>query len=147
MSKLSTKPYILRALYEWALDSGYTPHIVAWVNDKTCVPRQYVRDNEIVLNIGAVAAHNLNIDNEWVSFAARFNGVSHDIWIPVGHVISLFARETGEGMGFEVEPLSDDDNAAIAEVDETVESEIAAESKAAKDGAQSGGKKGLKIVK
>ncbi|PIT49489.1 ClpXP protease specificity-enhancing factor [Snodgrassella alvi] len=147
MSKLSTKPYILRALYEWALDSGYTPHIVAWVNDKTCVPRQYVRDNEIVLNIGAVAAHNLNIDNEWVSFAARFNGVSHDIWIPVGHVISLFARETGEGMGFEVEPLSDDDNAAIAEVDETVEPEIAAESKAAKDSAQSGGKKGLKIVK
>ncbi|WP_239324764.1 ClpXP protease specificity-enhancing factor [Snodgrassella gandavensis] len=147
MSKLSTKPYILRALYQWALDSGYTPHIVAWVNDKTCVPRQYVRDNEIVLNIGAAAAHNLNIDNEWVNFAARFNGVSHDIWIPVGHVITLFARETGEGMGFEVEPLIDDDAPPITEADKAAESENAAESKSVEYKGKSGGKKGLKIVK
>lgn len=105
MSKLDTKPYILRALYDWALDSGYTPHIVAWVNENTQVPLQYVRDNEIVLNIGATAAHNLTIDDKWVHFAARFNGISHDIWIPVGHVSSIFARETGEGMGFDVEPL------------------------------------------
>ncbi|MCO6505749.1 MAG: ClpXP protease specificity-enhancing factor [Snodgrassella sp.] len=147
MSKLSTKPYILRALYEWALDSGYTPHIVAWVNDKTCVPRQYVRDNEIVLNIGAVAAHNLNIDNEWVSFAARFNGVSHDIWIPVGHVISLFARETGEGMGFEVEPFTGDDDVTATEDGEAAEAETTAEPKPAADSVQSGAKKGLKIIK
>lgn len=100
----STKPYLLRALYEWCLDNDQTPHIVAWVNEHTRVPMQYVRDNEIVLNIGATASHNLIIDNEWISFSARFGGVSHDIWIPVGHVLSIFSRESGEGMGFEAEP-------------------------------------------
>ena len=100
----STKPYLLRALYDWCLDNGQTPHIVAWVNEHTRVPMQYVRENEIVLNIGMNAVHQLTIDNDWVNFSARFAGVSHDIWIPVGHVISIFARESGEGMGFEVEP-------------------------------------------
>ena len=100
----STKPYLLRALYEWCNDNGYTAHIVAWVNEHTRVPMQYVRDNEIMLNIGQNAAHNLSIDNEWVNFSARFAGVAHEIWIPVGHISSLFARETGEGMGFEIEP-------------------------------------------
>ena len=100
----STKPYLLRALYDWCLDNGQTPHIVAWVNEHTRVPMQYVRENEIVLNIGMNAVHQLTIDNDWVNFSARFAGISHDIWIPVGHVISIFARESGEGMGFEVEP-------------------------------------------
>lgn len=100
----STKPYLIRALYEWCTDNNQTPHIVVWVNEHTRVPMQYVRENEIVLNIGPTASHNLNIDNEWISFSARFGGVAHDIWIPVGHVVSIFARESGEGMGFEVEP-------------------------------------------
>ncbi|OSI25324.1 ClpXP protease specificity-enhancing factor [Neisseria dumasiana] len=100
----STKPYLLRALYEWCLDNNQTPHIVAWVNEHTRVPMQYVRENEIVLNIGTTASHNLTIDNDWVHFSARFAGVSHEIWIPVGHIISIFSRESGEGMGFEVEP-------------------------------------------
>lgn len=115
MTQLSTKPYLLRALYEWCVDSGHTPHIVAWVNEQTQVPMQYVRDNEIVLNIGPAAANQLTIDNEWVHFAARFAGVSHDIWIPVGHVTSIFARETGEGMGFEVEPFEPAGSDADAE--------------------------------
>lgn len=100
----STKPYLLRALYEWCLDNNQTPHIVAWVNEHTRVPMQYVRDNEIVLNIGTTASHALTIGNEWVHFSARFGGVAHEIWIPVGHIISIFSRESGEGMGFEVEP-------------------------------------------
>lgn len=100
----STKPYLLRALYEWCLDNNQTPHIVAWVNEHTHVPMQYVRDNEIVLNIGTTASHNLTIDNDWVHFSARFAGVAHEIWIPIGHIISIFSRESGEGMGFEVEP-------------------------------------------
>lgn len=104
----STKPYLLRALYEWCIDNGQTPHLVVWVNEHTRVPMQYVRDNEIVLNIGPTASHNLNIDNDWISFSARFGGVAHDIWIPVGHVISIFSRESGEGMGFEVEPYEAD---------------------------------------
>lgn len=99
-----TKPYLLRALYEWCLDNNQTPHIVVWVNEHTRVPMQYVRENEIVLNIAPTASHNLNIDNDWVNFSARFGGVAQDIWIPVGHVISIFGRESGEGMGFEVEP-------------------------------------------
>lgn len=104
----STKPYLLRALYEWCIDNSQTPHLVVWVNEHTRVPMQYVRDNEIVLNIGPAASHNLNIDNDWISFSARFGGVAHDIWIPVGHVISIFSRESGEGMGFEVEPYEAD---------------------------------------
>ena len=102
-----------------------------------------------MLNIGPVAAHNLNIDNEWVSFSARFGGVSHDIWIPVGHVISLFARETGDGMGFDVEPLTENSEHPTAGEDNTVsESQPSvSESLPADDSNKSGAKKGLKIVK
>jgi len=99
----STKPYMIRALYEWCTDHGHTPFLVVWVDEHTDVPREYVKNNEIVLNIAAGATQNLRIDNEWVSFSARFAGVSRDIWVPVGNVMSIFARETGEGMGFEVE--------------------------------------------
>lgn len=147
MSKLDTKPYILRALYDWALDSGYTPHIVAWVNDRTQVPMQYVRDDEIVLNIGPIAAHNLTIDNKWVNFAARFSGVSHDIWIPVGHVISLFARETGEGMGFDVEPLTDENSEINAERDMARGDDTSENTAKSSPSQPNSGKKGLKIVK
>lgn len=102
----STKPYLIRALYEWCLDNGNTPYIAVWVNEHTRVPAQYVRDDQIVLSISPTATKDLFIDNEWVNFHARFGGVSQEIWIPVGHVISLFAKETGEGMGFEVEPYA-----------------------------------------
>ncbi len=112
---VSTKPYLLRALYEWCVDSGYTPHIAVWVNAHTRVPMQYVENGEIVLNIGPNAAKNLNIDNEWVSFSARFAGVAQDVWIPVGHVGGIFSRETGEGMGFEIEPYGEDGDADPAE--------------------------------
>ena len=101
---IPTKPYLTRALYEWCLDSGFTPHIAVWVNEHTRVPAQYVKDEQIVLSISPAATKDLVIDNEWVSFHARFGGVSHEIWIPVGHVIGIFAKETGEGMGFEAEP-------------------------------------------
>ena len=145
MSK-NTKPYILRALYDWAIDSGYTPHIVVWVNEKTQVPMQYVRDNEIVLNIGPTAARNLMIDDEWVNFAARFNGVSHDIWIPVGHVSSIFARESGEGMGFDVEPLTDE-NSSNQPVSNSADETDATDQSTHHTPATRSNKKGLKIVK
>lgn len=99
----STKPYLLRALYEWCLDNGLTPHIAVWVNQYTQVPMQHVQDEQIVLNIGPAACKELHIDNDWVHFQARFGGKAEDIWIPVGHVISIFARENSSGMGFEVE--------------------------------------------
>ncbi|WP_416191399.1 ClpXP protease specificity-enhancing factor [Neisseria sp. CCUG12390] len=130
----STKPYLIRALYEWCLDNDQTPHIVVWVNEHTRVPMQYVRENEIVLNIGQTASHNLNIDNEWINFSARFGGVAHDIWIPVGHVVSIFGRESGEGMGFEVEPYVPEQAGKTT----GQKTEVEAESKP---------KKGLKLVK
>ena len=100
----STKPYMIRALHQWCGDNGYTPYVVVWVNERTDVPLEYVKNNEIVLNIAEGATKNLRIDNDWLSFSARFGGVSRDIWVPIGNVMSIFARETGEGMGFEVEP-------------------------------------------
>lgn len=140
MSNSSTKPYLLRALYDWCLDNNQTPHIVAWVNEHTRVPMQYVRENEIVLNIGAAASHNLNIDGEWVNFSARFNGVAHDIWIPTGHIISIFSRESGEGMGFDVEVYQPDVDVLDDESKkDTKEAEI--------NDTQNKPKKGLKLVK
>ena len=100
----STKPYLLRALYEWCVDNDQTPHIVAWVNEQTRVPMQYVRDNEIVLNIGPSASHNLIIDNEWVSFSARFGGVSQQVYIPMAAILAIHARENGVGTLFPPEP-------------------------------------------
>ena len=139
-----TKPYLLRALYEWCIDNNQTPHVVAWVNQHTRVPMQYVRDNEIVLNVGPTACQDLMIDNDWVSFSARFAGVAQDIWIPVGHVISLFARESGEGMGFEVEPYEPADDRPSEKND--------AQSDSVKTGSESASeekpkKKTLKFVK
>ncbi|WP_373795457.1 ClpXP protease specificity-enhancing factor [Neisseria dentiae] len=148
----STKPYLLRALYEWCLDNNQTPHIVAWVNEHTRVPMQYVRDNEIVLNIGTIASHALTIDNEWIHFSARFGGVAHEIWIPVGHVVSIFARESGEGMGFEVEPYQTDSEKKGGDALHLVEKEqqqTEADSPSEDGGENNGGKpkKGLKLVK
>lgn len=151
----STKPYLLRALYEWCLDNNQTPHIVAWVNEHTRVPMQYVRDGEIVLNIGTAASHNLTIDNEWIHFSARFAGVSHEIWIPVGHIISIFARESGEGMGFEVEPYQAEserkgqDPLHLLEKDLEKDRERNRAGSDSPDPAPEGGKpkKGLKLVK
>ncbi|WP_027009101.1 ClpXP protease specificity-enhancing factor [Conchiformibius kuhniae] len=99
----STKPYLLRALWQWCEDNGYTPYIAVWVNEHTRVPMQFVQDNQIVLSISAAATKDLQMDNEWISFHARFHGESQEVWVPVGHVQGIFAKETGEGMGFEVE--------------------------------------------
>ena len=98
------KPYLIRALYEWCGDQGHTPYIQVWVNEHTRVPVQFVKDNQITLNIAATACAGLSIGNDWVSFTARFGGVAHDIWIPVGHIEALYVRETGEGMNFDITP-------------------------------------------
>jgi len=94
------QPYLLRALYEWCVDSGYTPYITVRVDGRSRVPMSYVREGQIVLNIGPNAVRNLQMDNEWVSFSARFGGVSQDILVPVLNVLAIYARETGEGMVF-----------------------------------------------
>jgi len=100
VSDLPQQPYFLRALYEWCVDSGYTPYLSVRVDARTRVPQGFVKDGLIVLNIGPSAVRNLQMDNELVSFSARFGGVAHTIEVPVGNVLSIYARETGQGMGF-----------------------------------------------
>jgi stringent starvation protein B len=98
----STKPYLMRAIYEWCVDQGFTPYIAVVVDQRTVVPRQYVRDGQIILNIGHDATHQLVMGNELITFNARFGGVAHCLSIPVDNVAAIYARENGQGMAFEI---------------------------------------------
>ena len=100
---VSTRPYLLRALHEWCSDSGLTPYIVVRVDDSVQVPREYVADGEIVLNVSDEATSALQISNEFVVFKARFGGKPRDIAVPIGRVSAIYARENGQGMAFPVE--------------------------------------------
>ncbi len=102
MSETSTKPYLLRALYEWCTDNGYTPYIVVSVDAGCRVPMELVKNGEIVLNISFEATGNLKMDNDLIHFKARFGGVAREIEIPVDNVSAIYARENGQGMAFEV---------------------------------------------
>ena len=102
MTETSTKPYLLRALYEWCTDNGYTPYIVVSVDARTRVPMEFVKNGEIVLNISFEATGNLKMDNDFIHFKARFGGVAREIEVPVENVSAIYARENGQGMAFEV---------------------------------------------
>lgn len=102
MSMLSTRPYLIRAIYEWCVDAGFTPHMLVQVDEHTRVPAGYVKDGQIVLNVGGNAVRDLAIDNDWVHFSARFSGRSQEIAVPINRVAAIFARENGQGMHFEV---------------------------------------------
>ncbi len=104
MSELtSTKPYLIRALHEWCVDNGLTPHLLVAVNAQTRVPMAYVKDGEIVLNLNYSATKDLLIGNEAITFSARFSGASNNLYVPMEAVRGIFARENGQGMFFEVE--------------------------------------------
>ena len=103
MPEVSTKPYFIRAIYEWCSDCGYTPYLSVKVDENTRVPAEYVKNGEIVLNVSLNATRNLTINNELVQFSARFNGVSREVTIPVDRVQGIFARENGQGAFFTVE--------------------------------------------
>lgn len=103
MNPPSTKPYLVRAIYEWCLDNGLTPYLSVAVDDRTCVPRPYVKDGQIVLNVGPEAAHQLHMGNDFLTFAARFGGVAENLSVPVGRILAIYARENGHGMAFELE--------------------------------------------
>ncbi|MBF9265483.1 ClpXP protease specificity-enhancing factor, partial [Paracidovorax cattleyae] len=96
----STRPYLIRALYEWCTDNGFTPYIAVRVDDSVQVPREYVKDGEIVLNISYDATSALQLGNDFIEFKARFGGKPRDIMVPVGRVIAIYARENGQGMAF-----------------------------------------------
>jgi stringent starvation protein B len=105
MSEIPTRPYILRALYEWCVDNGYTPHLAVKVDSHVQVPSEYVKGGEITLNIAPTAVHKLQMGNELIEFSARFGGVARQIAVPITAVHSLYARETGHGMTFDIEPV------------------------------------------
>ncbi|MDB5727917.1 MAG: ClpXP protease specificity-enhancing factor [Noviherbaspirillum sp.] len=129
MSEISTKPYLLRAIYEWCTDNGYTPYLAATVDGQTRVPREFVKNGEIVLNISFTATSGLKMDNDFVRFNARFGGVAREISVPVENVVAIYARENGQGMAFEVSrlPARDEDNRAdTAEQDKSNTNGLAA---------------------
>jgi len=96
----STRPYLIRALYEWCTDNGLTPYVAVSVDETVRVPREYVKNNEIVLNISFDATSSLKLGNEFIEFKARFAGSAREIIVPITHVIAIYARENGQGMAF-----------------------------------------------
>ena len=110
-SGTSTRPYLIRALHDWCTDNGFTPYIAVYVDAKVQVPTEYVKNNEIVLNVGFEATSALKLGNETIEFRARFGGSSREIVVPIDHVIAIYARENGQGMAF---PVPADPNAASA---------------------------------
>lgn len=95
-----TRPYLIRALHEWCGDNGLTPYVTVLVDNTVQVPREFVKDGEIVLNIGFDATTGLQLGNEFMEFKARFGGVVRDIFVPIGQVVAIFAKENGQGMAF-----------------------------------------------
>lgn len=112
----STKPYLLRAIWEWCCDNGFTPYIAVQVDARTHVPREFVRDGQIVLNIGPDATNKLQMGNELIEFQARFGGVARQLSVPIGQVSAIYARENGAGMAFEIDAAGDGEFADAAAV-------------------------------
>lgn len=96
----STRPYLIRALHDWCTDNGFTPYVAVFVDAHVQVPNEYVKNNEIVLNVGFEATSALKLGNETIEFRARFGGTSREIIVPIDHVIAIYARENGQGMAF-----------------------------------------------
>jgi len=103
----STRPYLVRALYEWCTDNGFTPFVAVLVDDGVRVPQEYVKDGEIVLNISFEATSALKLGNEYIEFKGRFGGVTRDIVVPINRVLAIYARENGQGMAFPMQAESD----------------------------------------
>ena len=96
----SNKPYLIRALHQWCSDNGFAPFIAVFVDSTVEVPIEFVKNDEIVLNLSIEACHQLQIENEYISFQARFGGVPRKILVPVTHILAIYARENGQGMSF-----------------------------------------------
>ena len=107
----STRPYLIRALHDWCTDNGFTPYLAVHVDRSVQVPMEYVKNNEIVLNVGFEATSGLKLGNEFIEFRARFGGMARDILVPVDHVVAIYARENGQGMAF---PMPAGESDAVA---------------------------------
>lgn len=110
----STRPYLIRALYEWCTENGFSPYIAVQVDASVRVPMDHVKNGEIVLNISFDATSGMQLGNEFIEFKARFGGVAREIVIPVSHVTAIYARENGQGMAFPPPTLSSAASAAPA---------------------------------
>jgi stringent starvation protein B len=101
---ISSRPYLIRAIYDWIVDSGLTPYMLVNAQaDNVTVPTQYIQDGKIILNIGPQAVRGLELTNEWVMFSARFSGVSMEVSLPPHAVLAIYAKENGRGMVFSEE--------------------------------------------
>ncbi len=101
MPDLSTKPYLIRAIYDWCNDSGFTPYLAVAAGEGVRVPAEHVKNGEIVLNVSSLATNRLTIGNEAIEFQARFGGIAREVHVPIERVIAIYARESGQGMAFE----------------------------------------------
>ena len=117
----STRPYLIRALYEWCTDNGLTPYVAVAVDETVQVPREYVKNNEIVLNISFDATSSLKLSNDFIEFKARFAGSSREIMVPIARVIAIYARENGQGMSF---PMGASGSAEIDEKPDDVQTTL-----------------------
>lgn len=109
LESLSLRPYFIRAVHEWCSDQGLTPYMVVLVDDSVQVPVEYVQNGQIVLNVDIEATSGLTLDNEYISFQARFGGVPREVIVPVDRVLAIYARENGQGMAFPVVGAAPDD--------------------------------------
>ena len=114
----STRPYLIRALHDWCIDNGFTPLLAVHVDSSVRVPMEFVKNNEIVLNVSFDATSGLRLGNDVIDFKARFGGVARDIVVPIDHVIAIYARENGQGMAFEPAGMTADEDAAEEGADE-----------------------------
>ncbi len=115
----STKPYLIRAIYEWCIDNDLTPYISVVIYPDLDMPAHSVTNDEIIFNIGLQAAHELVISNHHISFMARFNGVPRKLDIPLHAVKGIFAKEVNQGLSFPVENREADDQTSVTESQET----------------------------
>ncbi len=120
---ISTKPYMVRAIHEWCVDNGLTPHLLVTVNAQCRVPKAYVKGGEIVLNLNYTATKDLHMDDEAIVFSARFGGVSQNLYVPIDAVKGIFARENGQGMFFEATLQANIDGEVAKSASKAVESE------------------------
>lgn len=108
LSLTPTRPYLVRAIYQWLEDNLLTPYLMVDTSQpNVSVPTEYIQDNRIVLNIASRATGNLQINNDYIHFNARFGGVSRELWIPMPAVMGIYAKENSQGMFFDPNEYAD----------------------------------------
>jgi stringent starvation protein B len=142
----STRPYLIRALYDWCSDNGFTPYVAVKVDNSVQVPREYVQGGEIVLNVSMDATSSLKLGNDFIEFKARFGGKPREIMVPIHRVMAIYARENGQGMAF---PVNDEEAApaALSAVDSPTLASMESEDKPETPSPSSPGRPALKRIK